>query len=169
MIGAFHQPRAVVIDTDCLRTLPDRELGRGRCGSDQDGRDQESRLLRMAGGEPRASCSRATPTRSCTRCAELCDPRRPIVAADEREAGRRARACSISAIRSAIAIEAGVGYGEWLHGEAVAAGMMCAARLSERVGGFRRGRRGEVCARYSCEPALPVQAPPLGADPLSRA
>ena len=63
MIGAFHQPRAVVIDTDCLATLPRPRARRGARGSDQDRRDPRRRVLRMARGES------AAPRRARRRCA----------------------------------------------------------------------------------------------------
>jgi 3-dehydroquinate synthase len=91
---------------------------------------------------------------------ESCRIKAAIVAVDEREAGERALLNFGHMFGHAI--EAGVGYGEWLHGEAVAAGMVMAAKLSERlglIGGADVERLRELLRRAG----LPVDAPPLGA------
>jgi 3-dehydroquinate synthase len=131
MIGAFHQPRAVIADTDTLNTLPDRELAAGLAEVVKYGliRDagffdwlevhRERLLARDAGALAEAI------ERSCRNKAE-------VVAADEREAGQRALLNLGHTFGHAI--EAGMGYGAWLHGEAVAAGMVMAAELSARLG-----------------------------------
>jgi 3-dehydroquinate synthase len=160
MIGAFHQPRAVVIDTDCLRTLPDRELSAGLAEVIKTAAIRspgffewlEANLARLVAREPDALVHAV---------AKCCAIKAAIVTADEREAGERALLNFGHTFGHAI--EAGVGYGEWLHGEAVAAGMMCAARLSERLGwlaGADVARLGMLLERA----ALPVEAPPLGAE-----
>ena len=82
--------------------------------------------------------------------AQSCRIKAEIVAADEREAGERALLNFGHTFGHAI--EAGVGYGEWLHGEAVAAGMVLAARLSERLGLARRAPMSSGCARCSSAP-----------------
>jgi 3-dehydroquinate synthase len=131
LIGAFHQPRLVLTDTDTLRTLPDRELSAGlaevvKYGLIQDEaffvwlEHQADNLLRR---EP-ASLHHAI-RRSCEVKAE-------VVAADERERGRRALLNLGHTFGHAI--ERCAGYGEWLHGEAVAAGICMAARVSQRLG-----------------------------------
>ena len=116
----------------------------------------------MARGESARASSRVTPMRWCMRWRKAAGSRREIVAADERETGERALLNFGHTFGHAI--EAGVGYGEWLHGEAVAAGMVLAARLSERLGLDRRRRRRSGCARCSSAPDLPVEAPRLGAE-----
>jgi 3-dehydroquinate synthase len=127
LIGAFHQPRLVLIDTDTLATLPDRELKAGlaeiiKYGVIADAdffgwlEDNMSALL----GRDRDTLVHAI-RRSCELKAE-------VVAADEREAGRRAILNYGHTFGHAI--ENCLGYGEWLHGEAVAAGMLMAAELS---------------------------------------
>ena len=160
MIGAFHQPRAVVIDTDCLRTLPDRELCAGLAEVIKTAAIRspaffewlEENLPRLIAREPDALVHAVTA--SCRIKAE-------IVAADEREAGERALLNFGHTFGHAI--EAGVGYGEWLHGEAVAAGMVLAARLSERLGTIDRA--DVLRLRRLLERAgLPVDAPRLGTD-----
>ncbi|WP_018860824.1 MULTISPECIES: 3-dehydroquinate synthase [unclassified Thioalkalivibrio] len=131
MIGAFHQPRAVLVDTDTLKTLPERELQAGLAEVIKYGliRDAEffawleAHIDELRALEPEA-LARAI-HRSCACKAE-------IVAADEREGGIRALLNLGHTFGHAI--EAGMGYGEWLHGEAVGTGMAMAARMSERMG-----------------------------------
>jgi 3-dehydroquinate synthase len=157
MIGAFHQPRMVVCDIDTLSTLPDRELRAGLAEIIKYGpiadwaffewleRHAENLLAR----QPRALMHAVQ--RSCEIKAE-------VVARDEREGGLRAILNFGHTFGHAI--EAGVGFGAWLHGEAVAAGMVLAASLSERMG----LADGEVSVRLvkllaRCE--LPIRAPAL--------
>ncbi|MEK7260685.1 MAG: 3-dehydroquinate synthase, partial [Pseudomonadota bacterium] len=131
MIGAFYQPRAVIIDTDTLTTLPDRELSAGLAEVIKYGliRDPaffvwlEQHLDRLLKRDPDALAEAIE--RSCRNKAE-------VVAADEREAGVRATLNLGHTFGHAI--ETGMGYGAWLHGEAVAAGMAMAADLSHRLG-----------------------------------
>jgi 3-dehydroquinate synthase len=131
MIGAFHQPRLVVADVDTLSTLPRRELIAGlaeviKYGAAVDAaflgwlEDNLSRLLALDGDALVYAVRRS------------CELKAGIVAADERESGRRA--VLNFGHTFAHAIEAGVGYGRWLHGEAVGCGMVLASRLSERMG-----------------------------------
>ncbi|WP_058557842.1 3-dehydroquinate synthase [Thiohalocapsa sp. ML1] len=131
MIGAFHQPRAVVADTDTLATLPDRELAAGLAEVVKYGliRDPaffdwlEANRTRLLARDADALAEAIE--RSCRNKAE-------VVAADERESGQRALLNLGHTFGHAI--EAGMGYGAWLHGEAVAAGMVLAAELSARLG-----------------------------------
>jgi 3-dehydroquinate synthase len=130
MIGAFYQPRAVIIDTDTLNTLPDRELSSGLAEVIKYGliRDPEFfawlevNLDKLLARDPEALAYAIH--RSCRNKAE-------VVAADERESGVRA---TLNLGHSfGHAIETGMGYGNWLHGEAIAAGMVMAADLSRRL------------------------------------
>jgi 3-dehydroquinate synthase len=133
MIGAFWQPRAVLIDTDSLRSLPAREMNAGLAEVIKYGaiRDAaffawlEANLARLRRGDVDALTHAIF---------ESCRIKAAIVAADEREAGERALLNFGHTFGHAI--EAAQGYGTWLHGEAVAAGMVIAARLSERVCGL---------------------------------
>lgn len=131
MIGAFHQPRCVIIDTRTLDTLDDRQLSAGLAEVIKYGliRDAgffawlEENLERLRARDQAALAEAIE--RSCRNKAE-------VVAADEYEAG--CRALLNLGHTFGHAIEAGMGYGTWLHGEAVAAGMLLAADLSVRQG-----------------------------------
>mmetsp|Transcript_37667 Transcript_37667/g.57404 ORF Transcript_37667/g.57404 Transcript_37667/m.57404 type:complete len:314 (+) Transcript_37667:97-1038(+) len=131
MIGAFHQPQCVFIDTNTLSTLPDRELQSGVAEVIKYGliRDadffqwQEENMEKILGRDP--SALRYAIKRSCENKAE-------VVKADELEAGVRATLNLGHTFGHAI--ENGSGYGTWLHGEAVAIGTAMAATMSARMG-----------------------------------
>ena len=133
MIGAFYQPKAVVIDTNSLQTLPPREVSAGLAEVIKYGliRDEpffvwlEEHIEALVALET-AALSYAI-ERSCACKAE-------VVAADEREGG--VRALLNLGHTFGHAIESHCGYGNWLHGEAVGAGIMLAARLSKLEGGL---------------------------------
>jgi 3-dehydroquinate synthase len=159
MIGAFHQPQAVLIDTDCLRTLPAREQVAGLAEVIKYGaiRDRAFFDWLEANVEPLAGRDADALAHAIAEC---CRIKAEIVAADEREAGERALLNFGHTFGHAI--EAGVGYGEWLHGEAVAAGMAIAARLSVRLGLLPEPDSLRLHALLQ-RGGLPVEAPPLGA------
>jgi len=127
LIGAFHQPQMVLIDTDTLGTLPDRELSAGLAEVIKHGvicdleffAWLESNIAALLRRDPDAL------EHAIRRCCEI---KAEVVAEDEREAGRRAILNFGHTFGHAI--EHSQGYGEWLHGEAVAAGMIMAAKLS---------------------------------------
>jgi len=158
MIGAFYQPRAVIADTDTLATLPQRELAAGIAEVIKYGliRDPvlfewlEKNMARLVNreSEPLAHAIE----RSCAIKAE-------IVALDEREEG--VRVLLNFGHTFGHAIEAGTGYGTWLHGEAVGAGMALAARLSLRLGliGQEEVQRVDSILKAA---GLPLRAPDLG-------
>jgi 3-dehydroquinate synthase len=131
MIGAFHQPQCVLIDTDTLNTLADRELSAGIAEVVKYGLIRDPAFLqwldtnmdRLLAREPEALTYAIY--RSCQHKAE-------VVAADERESGQRALLNLGHTFGHAI--EAAMGYGNWLHGEAVATGMVMAAELSQQMG-----------------------------------
>jgi 3-dehydroquinate synthase len=131
MIGAFHQPRAVIADTDTLDTLPDRELSAGIAEVIKYGLIRDPDFFDWLEANMPALLAREAEAltyaieRSCRNKAE-------VVAADELESGQRALLNLGHTFGHAI--ETGMGYGAWLHGEAVAAGMCMAADLSQRMG-----------------------------------
>ncbi len=160
MIGAFYQPRCVIADTSVLGTLDDRQLRAGLAEVVKYG------LIRDAGFfdwlEVRLPDLLARDETALTEAIERsCRNKARIVAEDEREHG--VRALLNLGHTFGHAIETGMGYGEWLHGEAVAAGMVMAARLSERLGWLARGDVERIRALIDAA-GLPV-APPPGLTP----
>jgi 3-dehydroquinate synthase len=160
MIGAFYQPQLVLADTDTLNTLPDRELSAGLAEVIKYGliRDPdffawlETNIASLSTRDPHALSYAIY--RSCKNKAE-------VVAADERESGERALLNLGHTFGHAI--ENGMGYGVWLHGEAVSAGTMLAADLSRRMGWLSQAdvqRTGNLFKAAN----LPTQAPSLGVD-----
>ncbi len=160
MIGAFHQPSAVLIDTECLRTLPDRELAAGMAEVIKYGAIRDAGFLAWL--EANVDAVMARDSRALTHAIrESCRLKAAIVAADERETGERALLNFGHTFGHAI--EAGLGYGEWLHGEAVAAGMMMAAHVSVRRGELEAADRDRLGALLT-RARLPVTPPKLGAE-----
>jgi 3-dehydroquinate synthase len=126
LIGAFHQPRAVLIDTDTLETLPDREFRAGLAEIVKYGAIVDAEFFAWLEGNIDALLAREAPALAVA-IRRSCELKAEIVAEDERESGRRAILNFGHTFGHAI--ERCQGYGEWLHGEAVAAGMVMAARL----------------------------------------
>jgi 3-dehydroquinate synthase len=163
MIGAFWQPQAVLADTDTLNTLPDRELSAGMAEVIKYGLIRDLPFLEWLEGHMDRLMARDPDTlayaieRSCANKAE-------VVVADEREAAKEGgRALLNLGHTFGHAIESGLGYGTWLHGEAVAAGMAMAAELSQRLGWLAKEDVGRV-KDLLLRARLPVVGPALGAD-----
>jgi 3-dehydroquinate synthase len=160
MIGAFHQPLAVVADMDTLATLPERELAAGLAEVIKHGAIcdatffdwLEANVGRLVARDP------ATLAEAVKRSVEI---KAEVVARDEREAGERALLNFGHTFGHAI--EAGLGFGTWLHGEAVGAGMVMAADLSVRLGLLDRGAADRLRALLA-RARLPVAGPELGPD-----
>lgn len=161
MIGAFYQPRLVLADISTLTTLSNRELSAGLAEVIKYGliRDLpffewlESNIERLLARDPEALTYAIE--RSCANKAE-------VVAADETEQGERALLNLGHTFGHAI--EAGMGYGEWLHGEGVSAGTMMAATLSARLGMLPEGDIMRIEMLFQ-RAKLPVHGPLL---PLPR-
>ena len=135
MIGAFYQPIAVEIDTTVLNTLPDREISAGLAEVVKYGLIMDADFFAWC--QHHASGLRARdPALLATAIRRSCEFKAKVVSADERESGLRA--ILNLGHTFAHAIEAGLGYGQWLHGEAVGCGLVLAAALSERTLGFER-------------------------------
>lgn len=133
MIGAFYQPIAVEIDTTVLASLPDREISAGLAEVVKYGLIMDAPFFDWC--EQNAAGLRARdPGLLAYAIQRSCQFKAQVVSADERETGMRA----ILNLGHTFghAIEAGLGYGQWLHGEAVGCGMVLAAALSSRVCGF---------------------------------
>jgi 3-dehydroquinate synthase len=160
MIGAFYQPQLVLADIDTLKTLPPRELSAGLAEVIKYGliRDVaffdwlERNMDRLVALDMEALTHAIY--RSCENKAE-------VVAADEREAGERALLNLGHTFGHAI--ENAMGYGVWLHGEAVAAGTMLAADLSRRMGWLNDDEVARMRAIFKAA-NLPIDPPALGVD-----
>lgn len=131
MIGAFHQPQAVVADVAVLASLPDRELHAGIAEVIKHGLALDAAFVDWLEWNVEKLVAR-DPEALTYAVRRSCELKAGIVAADEREGG--ARALLNFGHTFGHAIEAASGYGVWLHGEAVAAGMVMAAELSRRQG-----------------------------------
>jgi 3-dehydroquinate synthase len=157
MIGAFYQPRAVLIDPDCLATLPERELDAGLAEVVKYGAIRTLAFFDWLEANLDALAARDADALTHA-IAESCRIKAEIVAADEREGG--VRALLNFGHTFGHAIEAAVGYGKWLHGEAVAAGMVLAAGLSCRVTGLPVDDAARI-TRLLERARLPVRPPPI--------
>ncbi len=160
MIGAFYQPKLVLADTDTLKTLPLREFSAGLAEVIKYGLiwDEdffawlETNMEKLRALEPQAIAYAIH---------RSCEIKAQVVAQDERESGIRALLNLGHTFGHAI--EAGMGYGNWLHGEAVGAGMVLAARVSHAMGLINLSdltRAESLIARAG----LPVEAPALGVE-----
>jgi len=131
MIGAFHQPRCVIADTSTLSTLSDREYRAGIAEVVKYGLIYDRPFFDWLESNADAFAARE-PTAVIYAVRRSCEIKARIVAADEREHGIRALLNLGHTFGHAI--ETASGYGNWLHGEAVAAGMVMAADMSSRLG-----------------------------------
>lgn len=131
MIGAFYQPRAVVIDVSTLQTLPQRELSAGLAEVIKHGALGDPEYFTWV-EENISAILAGDSTLQISMVQRSCEIKASIVAQDERESG--VRALLNLGHTFGHAIENGLGYGKWLHGEAVGAGLVMAADLSWRLG-----------------------------------
>lgn len=164
MIGAFYQPKLVLADIETLKTLPQRELSAGvaeviKYGLIRDADFFDWLEINMSGlmALETAVTSYAI-YRSCQNKAE-------VVAADEHEQGERALLNLGHTFGHAI--ENAMGYGVWLHGEAVATGTVMAADLSQRMGWLDAAQVQRI-KTIMLAAKLPITAPDLGADEYLR-
>lgn len=156
LVGAFHQPQAVLIDTDTLDTLPERELSAGLAEVIKYGAICDADFFTWL--EDNVAALRArNPVALAHAIRRSCECKAEVVAEDEREAGRRAILNFGHTFGHAI--EHCQGYGEWLHGEAVAAGMIMAARLSNLPAIDVERLRALIAAA-----GLPVEPPAISGD-----
>ena len=160
MVGAFYQPKMVLADTDTLNTLSDCELRSGLMEVIKYGliRDLpflewlEENIERILNREPLAL--EYAICRSCENKAE-------VVVADEHENGERALLNLGHTFGHAI--ETGMGYGAWLHGEAVAVGTMMAAQVSRQLGWIREEEVNRI-ERLLFRAGLPISGPVMSAE-----
>lgn len=160
MIGAFYQPKLVLADTSSLATLPQRELGAGLAEVIKYGLIRDLPFLEWLEANMELLVRR-DPAALEYAIARSCGNKAEVVAADERETGDRALLNFGHTFGHAI--EAALGFGTWLHGEAVAAGMVLATRLSARLGLVDNGAAARVIALLR-RAGLPVTPPELSAD-----
>lgn len=164
MIGAFYQPKLVLADIDTLKTLPQRELSAGVAEVIKYGLIRDADFFSWL--ETNMSALMALDTavasyaiyRSCQNKAE-------VVAADEHEQGERALLNLGHTFGHAI--ENAMGYGVWLHGEAVATGTVMAADLSQRMGWLNEAQIARIKTIMQAA-KLPIAAPDLGAEEYLR-
>lgn len=159
LIGAFHQPRAVVADIDTLRSLPARELRAGIAEVIKYGLVADAAFLEWLEANLEAVLA-LEPAAVAHAIRRSCEIKAGIVATDEREHGRRALLNLGHTFGHAI--ETATGYGEWLHGEAVGTGMLIAADMSGRLGWLARDDVERV-RRLLERAGLPCAAPRFGA------
>jgi 3-dehydroquinate synthase len=162
MIGAFHQPRAVISDVATLDTLPERELRSGLAEVIKHGLALDAVFFDWleANIETLLKKDRTALVHAVRRSCEL---KARIVAEDERESG--ARALLNFGHTFGHAIEAGTGYGAWLHGEAIAAGMVMAAELSLLMGHLKKNEVSRVRELLK-RAGLPTKGPALAPERL---
>ncbi|HHI93146.1 MAG TPA: 3-dehydroquinate synthase [Gammaproteobacteria bacterium] len=155
MIGAFHQPQCVVIDTNTLDTLDDRQLSAGLAEVIKYGLIQDEDFFVWLESNMNKLLQRDSET--LTHAIECsCQTKADIVAADEKETGQRALLNLGHTFGHAI--EAGMGYGTWLHGEAVGTGMLMAADLSHRQNNLSQSQLERTRALLEAA-GLPVKIP----------
>lgn len=155
MIGAFYQPKAVVIDTNSLNTLPKREISAGLAEVIKYGLIRDLSFYEWL--EQNIDALMALDQDALTYAIKTsCECKAEVVAADEREGG--VRALLNLGHTFGHAIESHLGYGAWLHGEAVAAGTVMAAQLSQLEGSLTEQEVARI-ERLLAKCELPVQGP----------
>jgi 3-dehydroquinate synthase len=160
MVGAFHQPQAVIADLDTLKTLPAEELAAGLAEVIKHGAIADSEFLSWI-EKNQGALNKCDPAAMEYAVRRSCEIKSQVVAQDEKEGG--IRAILNFGHTFGHAIEAGMGYGAWLHGQAVGCGMVMAADLSVRVGLLSEAEASRL--RKIIEALhLPTQPPKLGVD-----
>jgi 3-dehydroquinate synthase len=158
MIGAFYQPKVVLADIDTLQTLPKRELSAGVAEVIKYGLIRDADFFDWLETNIHALMELDEVIISYA-IYRSCQNKADVVAADEHEAGERALLNLGHTFGHAI--ENAMGYGVWLHGEAVAAGTMLAADLSQRMGWLNDVEVKRIHALLTAS-SLPLRAPSLG-------
>jgi 3-dehydroquinate synthase len=160
MIGAFYQPKCVIADTDTLKTLPARELGAGIAEIIKYGLIEDGALFVWLEENIDALLA-LDPEALAFAIRRSCEIKAAIVAEDEQERGRRALLNFGHTFGHALELLGR--YERWLHGEAVAIGMLMAANVSLALGWLDRERHGRIAALLR-KARLPVEASGVGAD-----
>ncbi len=165
MIGAFYQPKLVLADLDTLDTLPPREVAAGMSEVIKYGLIRDEAFFRWLEQHAEGLMQRDK-TLLAQAVYQSCAHKAEVVARDEREAGERALLNLGHTFGHAI--ETGMGYGSWLHGEAVAAGTVMAALLSESLGWLDQPAVQRIKALFE-RVGLPVAGPWLESTPIATA
>ena len=160
MIGAFYQPHRVVCDLDTLQTLPQREMSAGLAEVIKYGPIADMAFLDWIDDHLDALMAR-DPQALAHAVKRSCEIKAWVVSQDEREGG--IRAILNFGHTFGHAIEAGLGFGEWLHGEAVGCGMVMASHLSQRLGLVDEAFVSRFTALIA-RAGLPTVGPKLGAE-----
>jgi 3-dehydroquinate synthase len=160
MIGAFHQPLAVIADTATLASLPPRELASGLAEVVKHGVIADAAFFAWIEANAARLVAR-DPAALAHAIRRSCEIKAGVVARDEREGG--VRALLNFGHTFGHAIESAMGYGAWLHGEAVAAGMVLAARLSVALGRIPAADAGRL-ERVLASLGLPVKPPAIALE-----
>ncbi|WP_269465561.1 bifunctional shikimate kinase/3-dehydroquinate synthase AroKB [Collimonas pratensis] len=160
MIGAFYQPQAVIADTMTLHSLPERELSAGLAEVIKYGAVIDAEFFKWIENNIDKLMARDNAALAYA-IRRSCELKADVVRQDEREGGLRAILNFGHTFGHAI--ESGLGYGKWLHGEAVGCGMVMAADLSHRLGHINAVDKERVCALVRAA-GLPTEAPNLGAQ-----
>ena len=157
MIGAFYQPQAVVIDINCLKTLPQRELSAGLAEVIKYGIIMDQDFFNWL--EQHIEDLLALEPNAMSYCiAHCCELKAKIVAADETE--QDLRAILNLGHTYGHAIEAELGYGNWLHGEAISVGMLMAAQAAKLLGHFKESDINRI-KQLLIRAKLPVTKPEM--------
>lgn len=156
MIGAFYQPQCVIADTDTLNTLDDRQLASGLAEVIKYGLISDAAFFDWLEANMVALKARQ-PEALAYAIERSCNDKADIVSRDETEQG--VRALLNLGHTFGHAIETGTGYGNWLHGEAIAVGMLMAADLSMRLGWISTEEQARIGAIFRAA-GLPDQCPP---------
>jgi len=155
MVGAFYQPQAVFIDTSTLKTLPHREFNSGMAEVIKYGLINDASFLDWIGANIPNILEHKSDTLNYL-IQRSCENKAKIVSADELERGIRATLNLGHTFGHAI--ETALGYGKWLHGEAVAAGIMMALFMSWKLGFLHKDQVGEIKSLLT-HFSLPTEAP----------
>ena len=164
MIGAFYQPKLVLADIDTLKTLPQRELSAGIAEVIKYGLIRDADFFDWLETNMQALMALDTAVTSYA-IYRSCQNKAEVVAADEHEQGERALLNLGHTFGHAI--ENAMGYGVWLHGEAVATGTVMAADLSQRMGWLNAAQVQRIKTIMQAA-KLPIEAPDLGAEEYLR-
>ena len=164
MIGAFYQPKSVLADINTLHTLPERELSAGIAEIIKYGLIADRKFFNWLQNNVQALLELDSEAIAYA-IEQSCQCKADIVASDEQEKSGK-RALLNLGHTFGHAIETGMGYGSWLHGEAVGCGMVLAAQFSQRLGLIKQDDVDEVTQLISAA-KLPIQLPQeLSADKM---